>query len=77
MVDEVYAELEADAVSAAGAGRISATDWVCFAEDCPLVRGPLLVYRDTHHLTATFAARLAERLGAAIDSVRGDSDEAA
>ncbi|MEX1296476.1 MAG: acyltransferase family protein [Candidatus Limnocylindrales bacterium] len=71
MVDEAYAELEATAAEAAGAGLISATDWICFEEDCPLVRGSTLVYRDSHHLTATFADRLSERLGAAIDAARG------
>jgi hypothetical protein len=71
MVDEAYAELEAAAAEAAGAGLISTTDWICFEEDCPLVRGAILVYRDSHHLTATFADRLSERLGAAIDAVRG------
>ena len=71
MVDEAYAALEGEAVSAAGAGLVSATDWICFEADCPLVRGELLTYRDSHHLTATFAARLAERLGVALDSVAG------
>jgi hypothetical protein len=71
MVDEAYAELEARAVEAAGAGLISTTDWICSETDCPLVRGEILTFRDAHHLTATFAARLAERLGAAIDSVTG------
>ena len=33
--------------------------------------GDYLVYRDRHHLTATFAARLAERLGASIDAAIG------
>ena len=71
MVDETYRELEASAAAAAGVGLVSATDWLCFEADCPLVRGNLLVYRDSHHLTATFARRLAERLGTAIDAVRG------
>ena len=69
MVDEAYAELEAEAVTTAGAGLVSAADWICFEKDCPLVRGDLLTYRDSHHLSATFAARLAERLGVAFDSV--------
>ncbi len=72
MVDEAYGELEAAAAAAAGAGLVSATDWICFEADCPLVRGAMLVYRDSHHLTATFADRLSERLGVAIDAVTGD-----
>jgi hypothetical protein len=74
MVDARYAELEAAAAAAAGAGYITATEWLCFETDCPLVRGSMLVYRDRHHLTATFAARLSERLGAAIDAVIGDDE---
>ncbi len=72
MVDAAYAELEADAVAAAGANLVSATEWLCFEEDCPLVRGSMLVYRDRHHLTATFATRLSGRVGAAIDTIVGD-----
>ncbi len=72
MVDAAYATREASAAAAAGAGLISATDWLCDEADCPLVRGAMLVYRDRHHLTATFAARLSERLGAAIDAVTGN-----
>ena len=74
MVDEAYAGLEARAAEAAGAGLVSATEWICSQTDCPLVRGEFLTYRDSHHLSATFAARLAERLGAAIDSVAGTFD---
>jgi peptidoglycan/LPS O-acetylase OafA/YrhL len=73
MVDAEYAQLEASAADAAGAGLVSATDWICFEQDCPLVRGSMLVYRDSHHLTATFADLLSERLGAAIDTVTGGS----
>jgi hypothetical protein len=72
MEDTAYAEQERVAAADAGAGLVSATDWICEADDCPLVRGSILVYRDSHHLTATYAARLAERLGVALDTVTGD-----
>jgi peptidoglycan/LPS O-acetylase OafA/YrhL len=72
MEDVAYAEQERAAVAEAGAGLVSAADWICEAEDCPLVRGSILVYRDSHHLTATYAARLAERLGVALDTVTED-----
>ena len=55
MVDEGYATREAAAAAAAGVAVVSATDWLCEDAGCPLVRGPYLVYRDSHHLTATFA----------------------
>ena len=72
MVDEAYAAREAAAAASAGVAVVSATDWLCEDAGCPLVRGPYLVYRDAHHLTATFAAQLGSRVGAAIDAVTGN-----
>jgi peptidoglycan/LPS O-acetylase OafA/YrhL len=69
MVDGTYADVEEAAVAASGADLISATDWLCFEDDCPLVRGSVLVYRDQHHMTATFAQLLAPSLGAAVDTL--------
>jgi peptidoglycan/LPS O-acetylase OafA/YrhL len=69
MVDEGYAAREAAAADEAGVAVIPTADWVCTEDACPLVRGPYLVFRDAHHLTATFAAQLAPRLGAAIDAL--------
>jgi hypothetical protein len=66
-VDPDYAAVEAAAAAAAGVERISATDWICPDGSCPLVRGSFLVFRDDHHLTATFAAALADHIGAALD----------
>ncbi len=40
--------------------------WVCPTAPCPVVIGNLLVYSDPGHLTATFAAALARRMGEAI-----------
>jgi len=40
--------------------------WVCPTAPCPVVIGNLLVYSDSGHLTATFAAALARRIGDAI-----------
>jgi len=68
MVDEDYRDREARVAQRAGVAIISATDWLCSSSDCPLVRGSTLVYRDGHHLTATYAAKLAGRLGAALDA---------
>ncbi len=72
MVDEAYAAREAAAAASAGVAIVSATDWLCDDAGCPLVRGPYLVYRDAHHLTATFAAQLGSRVGAAVDAVTGN-----
>jgi hypothetical protein len=51
---------------------LSVTDWLCDDAGCPLVRDPYLVYRDSHHLTATFAERLSGQLGAALGALMGD-----
>jgi peptidoglycan/LPS O-acetylase OafA/YrhL len=71
MVDEDYRAREAAAAGAAGVGLVPTSEWVCASSDCPLVRGPYLVYRDRHHLTATYAATLSVRLGEAIDALAG------
>jgi hypothetical protein len=71
MVDAGYTQLESDVAAGAGAGFISANDWLCNETVCPLVMGNYLVYRDEHHVTATFAGLLADRLGWALDSVAG------
>ena len=35
------------------------TDFICNADVCPAVRENMLVWRDSHHMTATFARSLA------------------
>jgi peptidoglycan/LPS O-acetylase OafA/YrhL len=54
--------LERAASEALGATLIDMTDWICPADRCPVVIDGILVYRDIHHLTATFAASLAQPL---------------
>lgn len=47
------------------------TDYVCEPQRCPAVIGNVLVYRDPHHLSATYARTLAPFLGAAIAGATG------
>ena len=47
-----------------GATFIDPTPWLCRTKMCPAVAGRILVFRDTHHMTATYARALAPRLGA-------------
>jgi peptidoglycan/LPS O-acetylase OafA/YrhL len=42
---------------------VDLSDVICDADRCPATRGKYLVYRDTDHLTATFARALAPYLG--------------
>ena len=60
---------EAAVASGAGAEFIDPTAWVCQTDPCPAVIGRLLVFRDQHHLTATYARALAERLYARLPQI--------
>ena len=60
-------EIEARRLS--GAPLIDMTKAVCPTDPCPAIIGRRIVYRDHHHLTATFAASLARDLDAAIAKV--------
>jgi hypothetical protein len=45
---------------------VDLTSKLCTATTCPAVSGSYVIYRDAHHLTETFARRLASSLGAQI-----------
>ncbi|WP_410809127.1 acyltransferase family protein [Micromonospora sp. 067-2] len=53
----------------AGVRLIDLNDWICPADRCAPVIGGVLVWRDAHHLTATYSATLAPQLGAALKPV--------
>jgi hypothetical protein len=56
---------EQNAASATGAGLIDLTAAICPGTgNCPVVIDNMIVWRDDHHLTATFSATL----GPAIDA---------
>ncbi len=58
------------AVAAARTTRtevVDPTPWICYQDDCPVVVGGTLSYRDTDHLTTEYAASLANPLGTALD----------
>lgn len=60
---------EAAVAARSGAAFIDPTPWVCRTDPCPAVIGRLLVFRDQHHLTATYARALAERLYARLPQI--------
>ncbi|MCJ7711209.1 MAG: acyltransferase [Chloroflexi bacterium] len=60
---------EATVAATSGATFIDPTPWVCQTDPCPAVIGRLLVFRDGHHLTATYARALAERLYARLPPI--------
>jgi hypothetical protein len=57
---------ERTAARAANATLVDLSDAVCPSDPCQAVIGDMIVYRDDHHLTATFAASLAGVLEAAL-----------
>lgn len=63
---------QSEAVAIAhNAHLIDLTQWYCDDQTCPQVVGNVLVYRDTHHITATYAATLAPYLGQELAKVVG------
>ncbi|HUR16878.1 MAG TPA: acyltransferase family protein, partial [Candidatus Limnocylindrales bacterium] len=54
-LSDTWSALELAAVTDAGGTVVSLNDLLCEQDACPLAFGDYLVYRDTHHLTATFA----------------------
>ncbi|HYM83289.1 MAG TPA: acyltransferase family protein [Candidatus Dormibacteraeota bacterium] len=60
---------ERAAAGASGAGLIDLSKDVCTGSPCPVVVRDMIVFRDNHHLTATFARSLAPQLAAALDRV--------
>ena len=61
-VDEASLAATGAAASAAGVAFVDTTPLVCSTDPCPVVVGRILVYRDGHHLTATYARGLADPL---------------
>ncbi|MGV9796613.1 acyltransferase family protein [Mycobacterium sp. NPDC003449] len=47
------------------------SDAMCGVEFCPAVEGNVLIYRDSHHLSATYVRTLAEELGRQIAVTTG------
>jgi peptidoglycan/LPS O-acetylase OafA/YrhL len=59
----------------AGGSFVETQSMVCPDERCRVVKDGILVYRDPHHLTATFARQLAPELGLRIERTVGGRGE--
>lgn len=55
------------ATEQAGGRFADLTEYLCSAILCPVVIGNTLVYRDSHHLSASFSTLLADALGSRIE----------
>jgi peptidoglycan/LPS O-acetylase OafA/YrhL len=58
--------LEQAAAKALGARIVDLAPTICPRDPCPVVLNGMIVYRDDHHMTATFAASLASVLSKAL-----------
>jgi hypothetical protein len=63
--------LERKAAKAAGAAVVDLTASLCVRGLCPAVSDGMVVYRDSHHLTATFSRSLAPVLDRALRTAMG------
>jgi peptidoglycan/LPS O-acetylase OafA/YrhL len=63
VVDQRYAALEQQAAKDAGATLLSANELLCNNVTCPVVVDGMPVFRDNHHVTASYMKRLAEPIG--------------
>ncbi|MDA2804164.1 acyltransferase family protein [Nocardiopsis suaedae] len=61
-LDEEDPQLMAAEMDGAGAKVVDLNDRLCTDDRCPAVVGNVLVYRDSHHLTATYSQMLAADL---------------
>ncbi|WP_243064240.1 acyltransferase family protein [Humibacter sp. RRB41] len=62
VLDSATRDAQKRTAAALGVPMIDLNDYLC-GTSCPAIIGDTLVYRDSHHLTATFAAELAGPLG--------------
>jgi peptidoglycan/LPS O-acetylase OafA/YrhL len=65
-----WGQREQVAADAANIPLIDTEQWICpGAGDCPPVIDGMIVFRDEHHLTATFASSLAPKLDVALTNI--------
>ena len=68
---EELVRAEDAAIEGTGAHRVDLTDRLCNEENCPVIIGNTLVYRDGHHLTETFSRDLTEPLWEQLEPLVG------
>ncbi len=67
VISDGLKELEREVVSEAGASWADLNGFLCDEELCRMILDDLLVYRDSNHFTATFAAEMAGPMGEVIE----------
>lgn len=61
VIDSDWVSKQGAHTSAIGATFVDLTDAYCSADFCNLITGNIVIYRDSHHLTATFVSELASQ----------------
>ena len=61
--------IETRAAELAGVAMIDLAGRICTGSPCPAVVDNMIVYRDEHHLTATFSRSLGPALDRALEKV--------
>jgi hypothetical protein len=72
---QVLGDVAVESASVSGARVVDPTPWLCYQNECPIVIGGLLSYRDTDHITTEYAANLWLTLGRALRMVADDGSE--
>ena len=65
------ADISEEAAAAAGTEIVDPTKWLCWENQCPVVIGDVLPYRDRGHLTTIYSRELSDELIAAMDLSAG------
>ena len=60
------ADISEEAAEATGTEVVDPTPWLCWENQCPVVIGDVLPYRDRGHLTTVYARSLVEELEKAM-----------
>jgi hypothetical protein len=66
--DAAWTARDREAAARARVAFVDPTAWFCTTEPCGVVQGRFLVYRDRHHMTATYARALAPYLGRVLEA---------
>ena len=73
---QILGDVAVESASVSGARVVDPTPWLCYQNECPIVIGGLLSYRDTDHITTEYAANLWATLGRALRMLPDDGNQA-
>ncbi len=68
-IEPAYAALERSIAAADGASLVETTKWTCSGDPCMPIKGKILIWRDSHHITVVMAKSTAPRWATAVRSI--------